>query len=173
MNNQLSKCHRAPTTIGGDDTDPLGGTHYYYYVCSQCGEPCDLYVATPSSANTPQIFMTNDLPSLIEASDALGDTAAGGDELPSVFKGEVSRQEVMTKDGVEWVAYPKAELAHYLQAQRQADRKLLDHYYGREMLELIAKAVQPEMYDGHRCISGAELIQAITHRFLADEGEKQ
>lgn len=41
MNNQLSNCHQAPTTIGGDDTDPLGGTHYY--VCSACGEACDLY----------------------------------------------------------------------------------------------------------------------------------
>lgn len=46
MSEQLSGCHNASVTVGGDDTDPLGGTHYY--VCSTCHEACDLALPADS-----------------------------------------------------------------------------------------------------------------------------
>jgi hypothetical protein len=39
INMELSKCCKAPVTIGGED-DGFGGTHYY--VCTKCGKPCDV-----------------------------------------------------------------------------------------------------------------------------------
>src|SRR3990167_1292505 len=37
-NKELSKCHKALVSIGGDFGE---GTHYY--VCNKCGKACDLY----------------------------------------------------------------------------------------------------------------------------------
>lgn len=47
---ELSACHKAPVTVGGDDTE---GTHYY--VCTKCHNICDR-LADKDSTKLRELF---------------------------------------------------------------------------------------------------------------------
>lgn len=82
---ELSACHQAPMTVEGmGDFDDNDKVVTQYHVCTACNEMCNPYTGQPQPDPSPLIFITNDLPSLLEHADAVKQPEP--DELDAILE---------------------------------------------------------------------------------------